>query len=239
MVKKKAIQTHLNSLEKCEDVVRRNIEYFLEAGNALAVIRENFSQWGLKAKFKSFESYCKEKWSITSRRAGQLIASAKVVESAKVGTIVPTSEGQARELAKVPEEDREEVMEEASEAAGGKPTAKDIKKAAVAKYKNAVAPAKRKTPVEIAKGQEHQLTGLQKEIQKFRKTCLALSEEPIGRFLHQQSIDTDLRNVWVALKFARPFAPCPYCSGDGCKVCLESGWLPKTKYENVPSELKK
>lgn len=57
-------------------------------------------------------------------------------------------------------------------------------------------------------------------------------------FLRAQIIDTDFQNCFRSLADARPHAICPYCSGDGCKVCGKAGWITKTLWANTPKELK-
>ena len=36
---------------------------------------------------------------------------------------------------------------------------------------------------------------------------------------------------------ALPYAVCPYCSGMGCKVCKDRGWIPRSTWQSVPPEL--
>jgi hypothetical protein len=113
------------SLAEHEAVIERGLNTFVEVGNALLAIRD---QREYRAAHSTFEGYCQERWGFTERRARQLMASAEAV-----GTIVPTglpapaNEGQARELARVPEPERAEVWRETIERTGGKPTAAAIR----------------------------------------------------------------------------------------------------------------
>lgn len=107
------------ALAEHEQVIERGIQTFTEVGNALLKIRDGRLY---RADFGTFEDYCRERWSFSARRAGQLI------EAAAIGTIVPVeNEGQARELARVPEPERADVWRETVERTNGKPTAAAIR----------------------------------------------------------------------------------------------------------------
>jgi len=113
-----ASRRRLGELEK---VINRGKKGFVEVGRALAEIRDLRLY---KPEFKSFEDYCQEKWGWTKQHAYRLIECAPVVKS----NPQVTSINQARELARVPEADRAEVLEAAVEA--GPLTARAIREAA-------------------------------------------------------------------------------------------------------------
>ena len=111
----------LADLTVCEQIIERGLGTFVEVGQALVRIRNGRLY---RADFPTFETYCESRWSMSRRRAYQLI------EAADVCTVVHTeNEAQARELA--PLRDQPEAMkaayEKASEATGGKPTAAAIR----------------------------------------------------------------------------------------------------------------
>ena len=108
-------------LAELEKVINRGKKSFVEVGRALAEIRDLRLY---KPEFKSFEDYCQEKWGWTKQHAYRLIECAPVVKS----NPQVTSINQARELARVPEADRAEVLEAAVEA--GPLTARTIREAA-------------------------------------------------------------------------------------------------------------
>jgi len=112
-----ASRRRLGELEK---VINRGKKGFVEVGRALAEIRDLRLY---KPEFKSFEDYCQEKWGWTKQHAYRLIECAPVVKS----NPQVTSINQARELARVPEADRAEVLEAALEA--GPLTARAIREA--------------------------------------------------------------------------------------------------------------
>jgi len=115
-----------NDLQYHEQRIERGLATFIEVGESLWKIRENKLY---RQTHKTFEDYCKERWGISKTHANRLIGANEIAsEMAPTGAKI-TSERQARELAKVPEDQRQEVVERASEATGGKLTAKAIKEA--------------------------------------------------------------------------------------------------------------
>jgi hypothetical protein len=78
------------------------------------------------------------------------------------------------------------------------------------------------------------------DFRESEKRVLAAFEkgEHFARFLGQQRFSTELQAAIYSLRCCAPYADCCYCSGDGCKACKDTGWLPKQQYEMAPRELK-
>jgi hypothetical protein len=77
-------------LAELEGVVEQGLQTFIEVGEALSEIRASRLY---RETHETFETYCRERWGFTGRRARQLMT------AAEVGTIVPVeNEAQAREL---------------------------------------------------------------------------------------------------------------------------------------------
>jgi hypothetical protein len=114
-------------LIELEKTIEAGKQIFIKVGIALAEIRDARLY---KADFKTFEDYCTHKWGWTRQHCYRLIECAPV---AKCNPQI-TSINQARELAKVPKEQREVVIKSAvakSQSESRKLTAQDIKAAAV------------------------------------------------------------------------------------------------------------
>lgn len=112
-------------LARFERIIQRGIAAFKEVGSALAAIRDQELHRGTHA---TFEAYCEEKWGLTRSRAYQLMESAEAVSTiVDTGLPEPGNEAQARQLARMPEDQRAEVWEETNERTEGKPTAKAIR----------------------------------------------------------------------------------------------------------------
>lgn len=94
-------------LAKAEATIEAGLATFWDVGNALMGIRDSRLY---RAEFDTFEDYCQTRWSMSRRRAGQL------VEAAQMGTMVPIeNERQARALAPL-KADPAEVREAFAEA---------------------------------------------------------------------------------------------------------------------------
>lgn len=114
-----------NALAVAETVIARGLRTFNEVGQALLAVRDGQLY---RADFPTFEAYCSQRWQISRPRAYELMAAATVVSAiADKGLPLPSNEGQARELARVPEAQRAEVWRETIERTEGKPTAAAIR----------------------------------------------------------------------------------------------------------------
>ena len=100
-------KTETESLAQCEALIERGMKTFVQVGEALAAIRDARLY---RESHDTFEDYCKERWGMSRPRAYQLIESAQAV-STMVDKSMITTERQARELAKVEPERRQEVIE--------------------------------------------------------------------------------------------------------------------------------
>lgn len=121
---------HQRELSAYEKTIERGIGTFVEVGNALREIRD---QKLYKLTHKTFEAYVKERWNWSRPRAYQLIEAAEVDEGLSTNVDKkPTSEAQAREVAKAPPEKQAAVVEAVAAKAASEdrePTARDYKAA--------------------------------------------------------------------------------------------------------------
>jgi hypothetical protein len=81
---------------------------------------------------ETFEDYCRKRWGFTKARANQLIGAAEIAgDMATTVAIPPRNERQARELARIPAEQRAGVWERAVSERGTEVTAADIRRVVV------------------------------------------------------------------------------------------------------------
>jgi hypothetical protein len=113
-------------LARCEVVIQRGLETFLEVAEALLEIRDGHLY--RSSGWCRFDDYCRERWRMSASRARQLIgALASVTNVTLDGLPAPTSEGVARALAGLSPEEQVEVWREAvATAADGVPTAAHV-----------------------------------------------------------------------------------------------------------------
>lgn len=121
-------------LAKCEAVIKKGLQAFLEVAAALLEVRD---QELFRATHNTFQKYCAEKWGITSRHANRLVLAGEVVKCitedqmvSRIPAAVPQNEAQARELASLPPEKQIEVAREVDKATKN-PTAMDFRLAKV------------------------------------------------------------------------------------------------------------
>lgn len=131
----------------------------------------------------------------------------------------------------------------AEEIAGGKKTLHAAEK----EIKAAAAPPPEADPIdgmerpipkqlraEFAEA-ESELQTLQSEIMRAKKHLTQIMAQPWSIYV-DQALKAALERAWSCAKFARPFAVCPLCGGDKCKICKGRGWLPKDVHSRLPRE---
>jgi ParB-like chromosome segregation protein Spo0J len=52
---------------------------------------------------------------------------------------------------------------------------------------------------------------------------------------NQRDFEVAVSNAQNVLRFSMPYAVCPLCGGAKCAQCKNTGWMPETVYERVPS----
>jgi hypothetical protein len=73
-----------------------------------------------------------------------------------------------------------------------------------------------------------------------KREIMDLAKKPEGRALRIDQIELDVKNAVEAVRFAMPFATCPYttCKKSGCKACNGSRWVTRNVWENIPVEIR-
>ena len=113
-------------LAEYRDVVTRGVKVFYKIGEALAAIRDRRLY---RETHGTFEEFCRAEWGFNASRARQLMIAAETVTNVTAaGLPAPANEGQARELARVPEEQRAEVWQKVVDITDGQPTAAAIRR---------------------------------------------------------------------------------------------------------------
>lgn len=81
------------------------------------------------------------------------------------------------------------------------------------------------------------------DLQRIGRELRALADEPDGRLLAMDVIETDLKNVTRAIRFAAPHTSCPLGSDDepcaeSCGLCKGTHWLGENEWKSVPQRLR-
>jgi N6-adenosine-specific RNA methylase IME4 len=130
MSERLAHKQKVERLAELESVIERHVRGFLEVGRALLEVR-NDKLYLLS--HSTFEAWVQMRFAISRRRAYELIAATEVDANLRGRGLkaVPSSEREARELAKFPADVQPVVWEKARELAGDDPpTGKEVRRAA-------------------------------------------------------------------------------------------------------------
>ena len=66
-------------------------------------------------------------------------------------------------------------------------------------------------------------------LRQAKEMLRAISETPDGCWLTYQPMAIKIRDVAESIKFGMPHAICNTCTGQGCTVCKDLGWIPKAR----------
>ncbi len=237
--------TESKRLIELEQTIERGQKTFVEVGLALAEIRDLKLY---KSDYTSFAEYCREKWGWEKAYANHMVRAAIVVQSLpeKVATIVAT-ESQARELGRIPTENRAEVIE--GIIAEGQPlTAAQIKRhfpPVPMQPKNSTpAPPDQVLdrtgwpvpthliPLWLRMDEAQELLTILSRV----KGALRTAQENKDKLFAEVSFSFALAHLDQAsgvIKTAKPFAVCPTCQGqlpDNCTLCCGRGLVSEHRW---------
>jgi hypothetical protein len=211
-------------LRECVAVVDNAASEFVNAGKALAEIRDNRLY---RETHKTFEAFCQASWGFSRSRANQLIQAAGVVKNLANNTCQKPNAIQARALAKAPPEKQSEVWEKV--ASNGKPTA--------AKVAAAVEELDDDWGDEEEAGEpstEEAMAAWNKQVESFARSITAIAKDaPKGGWWDESQANIVAQNLKAAAGSARQAKcekVCPKCEGDGCKWCKSTGFMPEQSY---------
>lgn len=214
-----------NRLMQLEKVIDRNQKAAMDWYEALAEIHER-KLW--RAGYDSWKDYCETRWGLAHQvvnrkiKAGAVQKQISKQDANQKGLISPISDGAALELARVPESEREAVIERASE--NGKPTAAAIRR---------VVGEEKKKPKAI-RGIDPWAKDVCQQLKNLKRGIEGMASSPDGQWIGPldklvKALDY-VHGIVDSTKFGET---CRECKGKGCKNCRQSGWLPKWKVEEL------
>lgn len=241
--------TKERSLKELKSIVDHTIESTIECGLALKEIRDRklfLEECG------SFQEFCETNWKVTKQRAYQLIDSAEVIASLppQKSTMVD-SERVARELKKVPEGNREAVLDRAAES--GKVTGKSVATAAKSMKEPEEPKTCDRTGFEIPEPSPAMASWRRMDdVNKMLTTISSVkgiigraqdAKDPMFAEVNYSAIIADLTSGYQLLKVALPYAVCPTCQGrvlNECSTCNGRGMVSEFYWKHkVSVEAKK
>jgi hypothetical protein len=235
------------SLESLEKVIESGVESFLATGSALKGIRD---QRLYREGHKTFESYLKARWGFDRSYAHRLIDASDVKKdllpmgnkNPKVGEI--TTERQLRELASVPHESLEDVIEKAAEIAGDTPLTAKVLKEAREQVLEPTEPTAEEPACEDVEPEPEPVgplqcvgwfkgqIGLVNELVRNMDTVV---EAPGNELLMSRrlSIRREIEQIKGSFRAVMPHAICPRCQGKCCAQCGNHGWVNKQRFDEL------
>jgi hypothetical protein len=199
-----------------------------------------------RPKYHTFEQYCLQELNIGRSYTHRLKRGYEAVKMLPNSEIVNIStESQARELAKVPETKRVQVLGDAKKK--GRLTAKSIKEAAskldaIEKDKTGYPIP---TPAMAIWNRRDEVRDKLRPLQELRQWAEDMqgSDDPLFAEITFSTFKLDIEAVITTLKGAVPHAVCPVCQGQApktCAFCKGRGMVSKFLYHGiaVPEEMK-
>lgn len=240
------------TLAQLKAIVSRNLSATIDAGRALKEIKDR-ELW--KEEASSFQEFCIENWGVSKQRAYQLMDSIKIIDALPPDqSTVVDSERAARELKKVPEAERAEVVKKA-QAAGG------VTGAAISKAGKELAAKSKslfdRTGFAIPPGSPAHATWLRMdEIQEMLSAISKIktrvergcspgdpkNADPVYTEINFSAFMADIQSTYSLLKSALPYAVCPTCQGrvlSACSTCKGRGTVSEHYWKHmVPDKTK-
>lgn len=232
--------------EVLKERIRRWWDDRLKIGEAL---REIQASKLYKDEYGTFEEFCDQEFGLKHSQAYRLIEAADVKDSLKSSPMGEkiVNERQARALAPVPAEQREEVITKAS--ASGSVTAKAITEAAKTTTPDPAPPSKPEKIVHLDKTGYRIPEDIYPDWQEAEAFNSILSQLHRIKLQIEKSVEeselafreitnstvSELENVWRDLQRVLPYAVCPTCQGrtrEKCTLCKQRGWVSRFGYEH-------
>jgi hypothetical protein len=226
------------------------------AGKALEAIKQR----RLWRPYSSIREFCEQECGWTVRRLNQVVAYTRLKSKLppESGTMVP-NERVARELARVPEDQREAVLAEASK--NGKVTAKVVKEI-VDKLLGTVEPVEdeaERVIIDLDKtgypipesalmvwkrrAEPEKILNVLKQARDMMQELMQMQSGPNPDLLyagvHCNGIYAKLANACREFKEAIPYAVCTTCQGihpETCNYCKGRGMISKLQFERMSPE---
>ncbi len=99
--------------------------------------------------------------------------------------------------------------------------------------------AKQFARIQEAMGRASEFTQRMTTISKLKTEVSKLAkEDPVWGHVTVSAFQLECENVRRHIRFARPYAVCPYCDGEGCKSCYKQGWVTELVWKSAPPEMR-
>ena len=206
-------------------IVQKGLSDFLQVAQSLYIIKEQ--KLFKEAGYKTFVAYCKEEHGIGKSEAYRIAASYEVASEKGVDKSTATA------LLECPKENRDEILDTATQRAGG---VENVNRSLILDINDElIEDAVKNDMPDTSQVQGDLDTASVRRLLEMIRRCYqelkVVIERPEGRHIPLSRVETDLRNAGEAVKMSIPTRTCPVCNGSGCKLCHGTGWLPEHLYQ--------
>ena len=216
------MSTELTKQDRCDfnvlkAIVRKHTEAIFEAAAALKTIRDR-KLW--RGSHDSYDDFCLKELKFTHRSANRLISPPKLPDEN------PPNNGENGDLGQNvsqsgPDDTENVVSGEPNGVSGTE--------------------AEESPPSDPLPPQEFrdQFLSFMQIVSNLKRDLRKLAKQTGGEQLlgEMNILERGLDSIRGTIKFARPFAICPYCEGrdsDNCEACKGLGWLNEHQYHQAP-----
>lgn len=174
----------------------------------------------------TWTNFCRHEFNWDDSYASRMKKAAEMI----IGGTTITNESQARALASVAPDKREEVLTKARDKAGSEPSATQI--SAVIKEEQSDGDE----PDGMSDAQD-EIDNCISDLRAVLKRIKAIDAKRVGRWINMAHLVADLKSAADTLKHARPHAACDeWGKHDENCLCGGNGWLPKHVLERPKTE---
>jgi hypothetical protein len=179
---------------------------------------------------ETWTNFCRHEFNWDDSYASRMKKAAQMI----IGGTTITNESQARALATVSPDKREDVLGKARDKAGSEPSATQI--SAVIKAEQAEGSALTDGMTEA----QDEIDDCISDLRAVLKRIKALDPKNVGRWINLAHLIADMKSAADTLKHARPHAACDERGNhDASCLCGGNNWLPKHVIERPKSEKNK
>jgi hypothetical protein len=220
-----------DDLTRLEGLIGRKFDAYMEVGSALLEIRRR--KLYRVTEHGTFEAYCAAKWGISGRTGYRLMAKTEnLIEEKKEPTAAPVPEDlpEPEPIAPPdddPDDDPDDIPPPPDDVVEVEPPPDEED-----------APQKIDPEVLVRVSEKVRFDTVAISVIELKKQIELLIRDGLGSFINKQRIETDMRNIYTAIKWAKPYKVCGYCGSRGCKACKGQGWLNKDTWDAMPKALK-
>lgn len=236
------VTTLIEATERIQEAEQNVRDNWVMMANTLITVRDD-ELWR-EGGHKGFIQYVEDELGYGKQWAYKLMKTPQVASKIPV-----TNPSVASEIIALPEEQWQEAWDGAKQIAStNEPSSRHVRRAVKAikdgrtiqdeidRVEEKKAPPPEATTGDALLDAQAQFDEVKKMMSALYKKIDVLSLRPEGCWIDMSHVKADFQNLNSTIKFARPYAVCIFCDGDGCEKCLSSGLLNQERFNAYSEE---